>query len=408
MFIVGKIVVTGNSHTKEFVITREMSLKPGVRITHRTIDYDENRIFGLRLFNQVQLKVMPLADSFAVVVVDVSERWYVFPFPIFGIKDRDWAKVYYGFGILHNNFRGKNEKVFTTFVFGFDPSVRITYRNPFLDDEGTSFIDLSFGFTRVRNKSLRAQAGIDNFDERHIGGSVTLGRRIDIAHAVWLSAGYESVQIPDITPTKTFSGDGTDNFPVNAVGYSYDTRDFNEYPHYGTFARVTVTTFGFPGNNYNVIRYAGDGRKFFSLTSNLVLGGKIFADLAAAGPTPGYNRAYFGYGERIRGHFTEVIEGENMFGTSAEIRYLILSPIFVRVGFLPPEFSVWRFGIAATAFGDAGTAWFRGDPFAVDQFTKGYGVGLNVLLPYSAVVRVEYARNESRGGELIVDVGAAF
>ncbi len=408
VFVVGKIMVTGNTHTKDFVVTREMSLKPGTRITHRMLEYDQNRIFSLRLFNQVQLKVLPLADSLAVVLVDLNERWYVFPFPIFGIKDRDWAKVYYGFGVLHDNFRGRNEKVYTTFVFGFDPSMRLTYRNPFLDEEGSSFIEMSFGFNKVQNRSLRAQQGIENFDERHIGGFVTLGKRFGIAHTMWVSGGYESVATPDVAPAKTLSPDGTDRYPVGGIGYSYDTRDFTEYPHYGSFARVTITKFGLPGISHNVVRYAGDGRTFCSMTSNLILGAKMFTNLAAAGPTPNYNRVYFGYGERIRGHFTEVMEGEDMLGASAELRYIALAPIFFRVGFLPSEFSVWRFGVAVTAFGDAGTVWFRGDPLALDQVVRGYGVGLNFLLPYSTVIRVEYAWNESRRGEYIFDLGAPF
>ncbi len=408
VFVVGKIMVTGNVHTKEFVITREMLLRPGSKITHRALEYDENRISSLGLFNRVQLRVLPFADSFAIVAVDVNERWYVFPFPIFGIKDRDWEKVYYGFGVLHDNFRGRNEKVYTTFVFGFDPSMRLTYRNPFLDEELSNFIEIGFGFNKVRNRSMRAEQGIANFDERHIGGGVTFGKRIGIAHTLWATGGYESVSTPDVTPAKTLSPDGTDNFPVGALGYSYDTRDFTEYPHYGSFARVTATKFGLPGLSHNVVRYAGDGRMFFPITSNLVLGGRLFTDLAAAGPTPSYNRVFFGYGQRLRGHFTEVMEGDDMLGASAELRFMALAPVYFRVGFLPSEFSIWRFGIAFTAFGDAGSVWFRRDPLALDQFSKGYGVGINVLLPYSTVIRIEYAWSESRRGEFIFDLGESF
>jgi hypothetical protein len=95
-------------------------------------------------------------------------------------------------------------------------------------------------------------------------------------------------------------------------------------------------------------------------------------------------------------------------GTSLELRYLLFNPIYPHIDFLPAEFSIWRFAIAVTAFADAGTVWFRGTPLALDRFSKGYGGGINFLLPYSIVLRTEYAFNEVRKGEFIFDVGASF
>ena len=58
--------------------------------------------------------------------------------------------------------------------------------------------------------------------------------------------------------------------------------------------------------------------------------------------------------------------------------------------------------------GDAGTAWFRDENFSTGNLTKGYGAGLHFLLPYSMIFRVEYAWNEVREGELIIDLGAVL
>jgi len=93
---------------------------------------------------------------------------------------------------------------------------------------------------------------------------------------------------------------------------------------------------------------------------------------------------------------------------SSELHFTILPTRYFFVGFLPQEFGVWKFGIVAAAFGDAGTVWFRNAPLAYDNVVKGYGVGLHFLLPYSAVLRTEYAWNEARRGQFIIDAGAAF
>ena len=96
LWSVDSIIVTGNFHTKSFVIVREMTLRPGLPITRRRLEYDQNRIYSLRLFNEVRMAVVPSAQGFAHVVVEVSERWYIFPYPIFGIRDRDWSRIFFG------------------------------------------------------------------------------------------------------------------------------------------------------------------------------------------------------------------------------------------------------------------------------------------------------------------------
>ena len=405
---VDSITILGNSHTKEFVILREMTLKPGAVITKDLIEYDQNRIYSLRLFNQVQIGVAPTAPGLAHLIVKVSERWFIFPFPIFGIRDRDWSKVFFGAGIAHSNVRGRNEKLFASVVFGYDPSVSLAYRNPAIHDDGADFLEARVSANKVRNKSLLAQTGSDNFDENHFSVSSTYGKRFGIIHTAWLSAGYEMVNVSDYRPGRTISEDGKDRYPVISIGYSLDTRDLGEYPNHGVFARGTITKSGLITTGVNLVRYAVDLRTYNPLVFNTILSIRAFTDLAAAGPTPSYNRVYFGYGERIRGHFKEVMEGEDMLGFSAELHYTLYAPEYFTVGRLPAEFGVWRFGVVAALFADAGQTWFRGAPVALNGFARGYGAGLHFLLPYSAVVRTEYAWDELRRGEFILDAGASF
>jgi outer membrane protein assembly factor BamA len=406
---VGTVAVVGNSHTKDFVILREMTLKPGVPITRALMEYDQSRIYSLRLFNQVQLRIIPTSSpGTANLIVEVSERWYIFPFPIFGIRDRDWSKVYYGLGLLHANFRGRNEKLFASLIAGYDPSFMLSYTNPFISEDGTDFLGARIAYSKVRNKSLLAEAGTDNFDERHFSTSVTYGKRFGIEHTAWLNAGYELVDVDNQLPGRAISPDGKDRYPVLSIGYSYDTRDLSEYPDDGTLARASITKYGVSTATVNIVRYDADVRKYVPLLPRVTLAGRVFGNLAAAGPTPSYNRVFFGYGERIRGHFKDVFEGEDIFGTSFELHYTLLSPKYFSVGILPAEFGLWRFGVVAAAFADAGSVWFRGEPLAIDRFLRGYGIGLHFLLPYSFVLRTEYAWNELRHAEFILDVGAAL
>lgn len=408
LYRVENIMIVGNSETKDFVILREMTLKTGEYITEKLLAYDQSRIYSLGLFNRVIIHVLPVSEASADLVVEVNERWYIFPFPILGVRDRDWKKVYWGGGILHSNFRGRNEKLYATFTLGYDPSAAMAYRNPFVSIDGSYQFEGRFAYDKIRNRSIIAQEGGENFSEEHLSLVLSLGKRFGINHMFWFSGGSEMVRVSEYLPGRTIYSSGKDLFPYFAVSYTYDSRDLYEYPAIGTFLRFGIKKYGFPGNAIDMVRYATDFRHYLPIYSKLVLTGRFFSDFVAAGRTPSYNRVYLGYTERIRGHFKEVREGENLFGISSELHYPLFGPVYYSADYLPAEFGIIKFGIVAATFADAGTVWFRNEPFALNTFSKGYGIGIHLLLPYSIVLRIDYAWNEVRHGEFILDLGTSF
>lgn len=409
ILMLDSIIILGNTKTKPYVVIREMETKPGDMLTSEAMSADRSRIENLGLFNRVDIGYLPDGEGRAILVVVVHERWYLYPFPIAGIKDRDWKKLYFGAGLMHQNFRGRNEKLFAAFVLGYDPAVMISYRNPMIDDELNHFLEVGLAWRVVRNRSLVVRIGNENFDERHFSVGLTFGRRFSIANTAWVGLSFNLIRVADYRIGRTIDADGEDAFPALTAGYVYDTRDLADYATDGTFIRSTITKFGIPGNPLDIIRYAIDMRRFVPLVPRISLAGRVFSDLAVAGQTPSYNRVFLGYDQRIRGHFTEVHEGENQFGASMELRFTLLTPKYFALDFIPiPEFAVWKFGLFASLFVDAGTVWFRGEPFARDRFVSGYGAGLNFLLPYGFLLRTEFARNESRRGEFILDFTSTF
>jgi outer membrane protein assembly factor BamA len=410
MYRVDNVIVLGNESTKSFVVEREMSLKPGSVITQRTIAYDTERIYSLQLFNRVEIRVLPTSPHTATLAIVVSERWYIFPFPILGIRDQDWNRWYYGAGVLHSNFRGRNERFYSMFALGADPFVAIGYRNPFLSEDGNFFLDSRISYTNSRNQSLTAQHDGANFDERHYAGSVSLGRRFGNYRTLAVSIGYEVAQIPTQPGSlRTITPDGTDRFPTFSVSFAHDTRDLVEYAWKGALVRGSVAKLGFPsGSSIDITRFAVDARVHVPIGSVASFAARSFGNIVSGGLTPSHNRVYFGYSERIRGYYKTVREGENIFGASTELRLMLLEPSYVRVKFLPEAFGMWRLALAAAIFADAGTVWFRGDLLAITAVRRGYGAGLHFLLPYSIVLRTEYAINELRRGQFIVAIGAAI
>lgn len=409
VFVVDEILIVGNEKTKGYVLLREMTLKQGEYITADAIENDKKRIYNLGLFTRVEMGYIPTAPSRATLLILVSERWYIYPFPVAGIKDRDWKKFYFGAGIAHQNFRGRNEKLYALFTLGYDPTIMLSYRNPLIDEENEYFLGTSFAWRVIRNRSLQVVGTGNNFDERHFSIGLDFGKRYGLHHTAWVSPAYEIVRVSEYRPGRTVSSDGKDAFPLLSIGYVFDTRDLQEYAMAGSFVRTMITKYGFPGDAVDFVRYAVDVRRFVPITSRLTLAGRAFADIAAGGEIPPYSRRFLGYSERIRGHFSDVREGEHLLGTSVELRFMLVQPRYLVFDFVPiPEFAVWKFGIAGAIFGDAGTVWFRHEPLALNRFIRGYGAGIHFILPYGFVLRTDYARNADRKGEFIIDLSAAF
>jgi outer membrane protein assembly factor BamA len=405
---IDRIVIRGNRVTKDYVILREMSLKPGDTLTLKAAEYDKNRIYSLGLFNRVELSYH-VTDHGATLYVDVSERWYIFPYIVLGFKDRDWGKLYYGLGILHDNFRGRNEKISASFAFGYDPFLSLQYRNPLLSLESNLFLSSRLFYTRERNKSLVSEESGPNFDEDRYGVEGTLGKRLDIFRSASVTLGYQVLTVSQNEDGRTLSPSGRDAFITLGLGYAYDTRDLFEYPSKGTYVGVSLVKYGFGESDVNYYRVSMDSREFIPTLDGVILAGRLAFSVAGGGTVPNYDHVYFGYDNRIRGHFKEVYEGEDIAGGSLELRVPILPIRLFRIDAIPiPEFGLWRFGVYAALFGDAGKVWYRRNSFNLHNLLKGYGVGLNFLLPYSAVFRVEYALNEVRRGEFIFDLSSSF
>src|SRR5689334_2581982 len=93
---VNRILIIGNKVTKERIISREIKLKTGDTITLRRLPHellwDKRKIYNLRLFHTVDIRTLDLPGDRIDILVDVTERWYTFPIPIFELSDRNFSE----------------------------------------------------------------------------------------------------------------------------------------------------------------------------------------------------------------------------------------------------------------------------------------------------------------------------
>ena len=123
---IDKIFILGNKITKDQIVLREIHAKIGETYYEddlkRILEEDKKKILNTRLFLTVEIELMKLSDTKVDILIKVSERWYIFPIPIFKIATgniNDWwtnqgasfKQVNYGLKFVKYNFRGRNEKL---------------------------------------------------------------------------------------------------------------------------------------------------------------------------------------------------------------------------------------------------------------------------------------------------------
>ena len=109
---INRVLIIGNKITRGRIISRELSLQPGDTISSKRIDevlmLDQRKIYNLRLFNTVTIRWLELSANQADLLVEVNERWYTFPVPIFELSDRNinewWQNYNHDFGRIRHDY----------------------------------------------------------------------------------------------------------------------------------------------------------------------------------------------------------------------------------------------------------------------------------------------------------------
>lgn len=409
--IVDSIKIIGNNKTKDFIILRELNFQVGDTINESKLHYNRERIFSLGLFNRVELSVKR-AESKSIIFIDVEETWYIYPIPFWYIERSSLSNSTVGVNLSWKNFRGRNETLLSSFGIGFNTFLSFQYDNPALFYN--SNIGFTFGFGYYRMSNINDEAKLiahSNFNYRIIKGNISFYKRLNQYNLFGASFGFDNLQL-DIPPVSklTASGTSVDNYPWISAYYYFDSRDLKQFSKNGflLFGGIAYKGFDVKGVSYNIADI--DLREYQNIVGDLSAKWRIKYRQAFGKLIPFYDYSFLGYSDRVRGHSSDYVEGENSVLTSLEFSYSLLKEwnVSLDLPLIPKSLTSARIEMYLHAFADAGTAFNKGEPLYLNRFYSGYGFGLTVLiLPFNAV-RFEYALNELGNGEFILATGFSF
>ncbi len=402
--VIERILIVGNERTREEIIRREMRLREGDYFDAQMAEQDRRRVQNLRLFHQVELQTFR-GEIGTVVCIMVTERWYVFPFPIFFLHNKNWHEVSYGAGLTWENLWGRNITTTTSMWFGFNRCINIRYYDPWLSYSKRISFDGSIFISRMPQLSVE----YGEYEVIRNGGMINVGWRSGFHSTFSLSMGYQQVRLPrDHLLGATYHR--YDHLPQLGCQFLFDHRDYYAYPKQGWYVLLSGSALT-DGGSIHFGFLKGDIRRYQPLIAKVSIASRVCLE-KAIGEIPVYERLLIGQQVRIRGHFYDLYEGENRFLAGLEgrfplipIRYLDMDSPASFMGVYGQNLPV---GLSAAIFLDTGSVWYHDRPLRRVVFRTGYGVGLHVHLPYMELLRLERAWDLQGNGQYIIDLKAWF
>ena len=425
-----RVLIIGNKVTYDRIISRELSLKPGDTISAKNLKAvllrDKNKIYNLKLFNTVALRTLEMPQNQIDLLVEVSERWYTFPAPIFELSDRnfnewwqnyghDFSRVNYGLRLYQYNFRGRNETLQLTAQFGFTRFLNLSYRIPYIDRQQKHGLTFNFLYSEPKNAAY--------FTNNHKLEFLSLPRTVRITRG----ASVEYTFRKSFYETHSFgidlrSSSVTDTIPLLNPNY-YRNGSKSQY--------LAALSYSFNSEHRDVIQYTLKGYQFTGFISKSGLGigddvnqfevnltyakhidlkkGFYFSNFSSAYVSTPTNQAYANYsalGYRkllVRGYEVYVIEGPNFFLNKTTLKKKIFSRNW-RIESMPLEqFRYFPIAIYLKTYLDLGYVenypLYRqseiNNTFS-DRLLSGVGTGIDFVTVYDTVLRFEYSF--TRGG----------
>lgn len=421
---INRVLIIGNKITKERIISRELSLKPGDTISTKGIDkvlvLDQRKIYNLRLFNTVTIQWLELTAGQVDLLVEVNERWYTFPVPVFELSDRnfnewwqnynhDLSRVNYGLRLYQYNFRGRNETLRFTAQFGFTRRFELSYRIPYIDRQQRHGLNLDFNYGEPKNLAYFTEDHKLKFLEERktlkvtqgFGISYTFRKSFYETHA--LSFNYQNNHIVDTIAylNPNYYKDSAVRQQFSSITYSFNAehRDVIAYPLKGyqltAFAQRTGLLIDSDVQQWELnITYA----KFADLGKNYYFSNFSSAYLSTPKEQPYSFYSALGYRKQlVKGYEVYVIEGPTFFLNKTTFRKRILSRTWQLDDMPIEQFRYFPLAIYLKGYFDLG--YVENYPYyeniqlnnrLSNRMLIGTGGGIDIVTAYDAVLRLEY------------------
>ncbi|MEI9944163.1 MAG: POTRA domain-containing protein [Chitinophagaceae bacterium] len=422
LFIVRNIVIVGNKKTKESILLRELPFRSGDKYLLQDIvkkfETGRKQLMNTALFHEVIVALKSFEGYNVDVLVQVKERWYIFPVPYFRPVDRNlnqwlveqkasFKRVNYGAKLLYNNVTGRNDKLRIFLINGYTKQFSFSYDRLYFDKGMKWGINtgLAIGKNREMNyNSIDDKQVFFRDNENYVRNffstytELTYRRAIRTRHRFGLAYTRETIAdtIVKLNPSYFQTGRKRVEFPELYYIMNYYDLDYIPYPTKGYAAEIGASKRGLSkAVNMWQVYFKGSGywptgkRSFFSLSTVGVL--KLpFSQ-------PYFNQRLLGYQDVfMQGYEYYVVDGTAGAYVKASFSRRLLNFDFRIPGIkklAPMRIPIKIYG---KVYGNTGYIYNPnpGNNSLSNKMLFSSGIGLDIISIYDFTLKLEWSFNQ--------------
>ena len=430
---VKKIVINGNNITKNETVLEHISIKKNqvysLEKLIKNIQISEENLSNLQIFNDVEISFWYTQEDEIQIEIFLTERWYLWPYPIFEISDRnfnswyrdfkksnyeDWSKINYGIMLDWHNFRGANELIKLKFRKGYKEHYNITYVSRSLGKNRSFFVESEIDFFRrkktdylISNNQLQYLNNDNDFTSTDLIAELKLisKKEFRISNSIFLKY-HRCVVDNEINMLNRMYLNSSNKNNIGSffkLSYSYknEQRDNIEYPLNGSLAEITISkNFGIESNiNNSEINLKLELHK--NIYDKLFFGTSFKSVICSDNNSPYFYSLPIGFNDYIRSYEHYVISGKEYLISKNIFKYQIFEktkadiPFFNRSQFKKSHYSMY-----ISLFCDVGFVR-ENERIALEQRNNlsnstliGRGLSLDFITYYDKIIRIEFSVNK--------------
>ena len=421
IFTVRNIVISGNRKTKESVILRELPFKAGdtypLPELVKKFEIGRKQLMNTVLFHEVVVALKSFEENNVDILVEVKERWYLFPIPYIRFVDRNinqWLveqnarlnRVNYGIKFLYNNATGRNDKLNLYLVNGYTKQVTLNYSRPYIDKNMKWGLNVGFAFGKnrevnyntINNKQVffkDTNNYVRSFFKTY--AEVSYRRAIKTRHNFGFAYSVENVTDTVIALNPAYFKAGTHriSFPEFYYIMSYFDVDYNPYPLKGYIAELYFAKKGLT-HEFNIWQMSAKASGSWEVANKLYFNARVAGSLKLPFRQPYFNQRLLGYSDfSMQGYEYYVVDGVAGGYVKALLSREILNFYFQIKRKKDDQATNIPFRVYAKTFVNAGYMHHPdpGPNSLSNRMLYSGGIGIDIITHYDFTFKLEWSFN---------------
>ncbi|MDB4251072.1 hypothetical protein N9815_01940, partial [Flavobacteriales bacterium] len=385
----------------------------------KRIEKSKENLINLKLFNFVTINKTEDKDS-TEITIDVIEKWYIWPFPVFEISERnfntwwkefaannysDFSRLNYGIEFNWQNFRGRNELLKLKIRKGFKEHYLLGYEVPYFNK--TIGLNTNLQFFRRKKTHFSTEENKLNYFESDTFNSIDYDLNTEIIYRKNLHQKHKLIftylqstitdSIAILNPN--YLGNSLSNTSIYSLSYifEYENRDYINYPLHGFALSFGAKKYLSEKANVKHFEFATKLDKYIEPYNRFYIGSSFKAKYSTEGEQPYFIQKALGYDHYVRGYEYYVVDGQSYWLSKTAAKYALIEKTTFDIPYVKmKQFNKSHYSLYLGVFSDLG--------YAIDNQNQeqnsinnsllwGKGIALDYVTYYDKLLRIEYSIN---------------